>query len=176
MIELKKKIDEIVNETVATAYFNKEHEFLYLRPDTLANFAGLRFKEEGEEFFYAPKDKEEWKSVARIQVSAKEAAQSKIISTFNLPVNFDGGLSWYRSYFSDYDDKQIINYLKYQQLNKRQISSKRLNKKQKDLITYFCEAPHFEALLTKGYRFQCVLEDMEKKILRSFPITKQDCQ
>lgn len=65
MNELKKKIDEIVNETVATAYFNKEHEFLYLRPDTLANFAGLRFKEEGEEFFYAPKDKEEWKSVPR---------------------------------------------------------------------------------------------------------------
>ena len=113
---------------------------------------------------------------ARIQDSAKEAAQSKIISTFNLPVNFDGGLSWYRSYFSDYDDKQIINYLKYQQLKKKQISFKRLNKKQKDLITYFCEAPHFEALLTKGYRFQCVLEDMEKKILRSFPITKQDCQ
>lgn len=100
----------------------------------------------------------------------------RFLSTFNLPVNFDGGLSWYRSYFSDYDDKQIINYLKYQQLKKKQISSKRLNKKQKDLITYFCEAPHFEALLTKGYRFQCVLEDMEKKILRSFPITKQDCQ
>lgn len=58
-------IDSIVNETVATAYFNDEHEFLYLRPDTLANFAGLRFKEEGEEFFYAPKDKEEWQPVPR---------------------------------------------------------------------------------------------------------------
>lgn len=65
MASIRKKIDEIVNETVATAYFNEEHEFLYLRPDTLANFAGLRFKEEGEEFFYAPKDKEEWKSVPR---------------------------------------------------------------------------------------------------------------
>lgn len=65
MNELKQKIDEIVNETVATAYFNEEREFLYLRPDTLANFAGLRFKEEGEEFFYAPKDEEEWKSVPR---------------------------------------------------------------------------------------------------------------
>ena len=133
-------------------------------------FIGLRLQEE------PPQQTRPLPDPARIQVSAKEAAQSKIISTFNLPVNFDGGLSWYRSYFSDYDDKQIINYLKYQQLNKRQISSKRLNKKQKDLITYFCEAPHFEALLTKGYRFQCVLEDMEKKILRSFPITKQDCQ
>lgn len=133
-------------------------------------FIGLRLKE------VPPQQTRPLPDPARIQVSAKEAAQSKIISTFNLPVNFDGGLSWYRSYFSDYDDKQIINYLKYQQLKKKQISSKRLNKKQKDLITYFCEAPHFEALLTKGYRFQCVLEDMEKKILRSFPITKQDCQ
>ena len=111
-------------------------------------FIGLRLQEE------PPQQTRPLPDPARIQVSAKEAAQSKIISTFNLPVNFDGGLSWYRSYFSDYDDKQIINYLKYQQLNKRQISSKRLNKKQKDLITYFCEAPHFEALLTKGYRFQ----------------------
>lgn len=65
MNELKQKIDEIVNETVATAYFNEEHEFLYLRPDTLANFAGLRFKEENGEFFYTPKDQEDWKLVPR---------------------------------------------------------------------------------------------------------------
>ena len=63
MNELKQKIDEIVNETVATAYFNEEHEFLYLRPDTLANFAGLRFKEENGEFFYTPKDQEAWQPV-----------------------------------------------------------------------------------------------------------------
>lgn len=65
MNELKQKIHEIVNETVATAYFNEEHEFLYLRPDTLANFAGLRFKEENGEFFYTPKDQEDWKLVPR---------------------------------------------------------------------------------------------------------------
>lgn len=65
MNELKQKIDEIVNETVATAYLNEEHEFLYLRPDTLANFAGLRFKEENGEFFYTPKDQEDWKLVPR---------------------------------------------------------------------------------------------------------------
>ncbi len=63
MNELKQKIDEITNETVATAYFNEEHEFLYLRPDTLANFAGLRFKEENGEFFYTPKDQEAWRPV-----------------------------------------------------------------------------------------------------------------
>jgi len=63
MNELKQKIDEIVNETVATAYFNEEHEFLYLRPDTLANFAGLRFKEENGEFFYTPEDQEAWQPV-----------------------------------------------------------------------------------------------------------------
>lgn len=65
MNELKQKIDEIVNETVATAYFNEEHEFLYLRPDTAANFAGLRFKEENGEFFYTPKGQEVWKPVPR---------------------------------------------------------------------------------------------------------------
>lgn len=63
MNELKQKIEEIVNETVATAYFNEEHEFLYLHPDTLTNFAGLRFKEENGEFFYTPKDQEDWQPV-----------------------------------------------------------------------------------------------------------------
>ncbi|WP_278748081.1 hypothetical protein [Parasutterella excrementihominis] len=63
MNELKQKIDEIVNKTVPIAYFNEAHEFLYLRPDTLANFAGLRFKEENGGFYYTPTDKEEWKSV-----------------------------------------------------------------------------------------------------------------
>lgn len=65
MNELKQKIYEIVNETVATVYFNEQHEFLYLRPDTLANFAGLRFKEEQGEFLYTPSDKEDWKTVPK---------------------------------------------------------------------------------------------------------------
>ena len=65
MNELNQKIDEIVNKTVATAYFNEEHEYLYLRADTLANFAGLRFKEENGEFFYTSKDPEVWKPVPR---------------------------------------------------------------------------------------------------------------
>ena len=65
MNELNQKIDEIVNKTVATAYFNEEHEYLYLRADTLANFAGLRFKEENGEFIYTSKDPEVWKPVPR---------------------------------------------------------------------------------------------------------------
>lgn len=63
MSNISQTINNIVNETVATAYFNEEHEFLYLRPDTLANFAGLRFKEENGEFFYTPEDQEAWQPV-----------------------------------------------------------------------------------------------------------------
>lgn len=46
MNELKQALDNVQNKKVITAYFNnpEDHEFLYCRVDTLANFAGLHPK------------------------------------------------------------------------------------------------------------------------------------
>lgn len=66
MNELKQALDIVQNKKVITAYFNnpEDHEFLYFCVYTLANFAGLRFKEENGALFYTETDTEEnWKPV-----------------------------------------------------------------------------------------------------------------
>lgn len=67
MKELKQEIDDLEHKKVITAYFDNSEDrrgFLYLRIETVANFAGLRFKEEGGAFLYTPTDTEEnWKPV-----------------------------------------------------------------------------------------------------------------
>ena len=64
---LKQEIDDLVHKKVITAYFDNSedrHGFLYLRIETVANFAGLQFKEDGDAFLYSPTDTEEnWKPV-----------------------------------------------------------------------------------------------------------------
>lgn len=64
---LKQEIDDLVHKKVITAYFDNSedrHDFLYLRIETVANFAGLQFKEDGGAFLYTPTDTEEnWKPV-----------------------------------------------------------------------------------------------------------------
>lgn len=67
MKNLKQEIDDLVRKKVITAYFDNSedrHGFLYLRIETVANFAELQFKEDDGVFFYAPTDtKENWKPV-----------------------------------------------------------------------------------------------------------------
>lgn len=70
MKELKQEIDDLIHKKVITAYFDNsedKHGFLYLRIETVANFAGLQFKEDGGAFLYSPTDTEEnWKPVATL--------------------------------------------------------------------------------------------------------------
>jgi hypothetical protein len=71
MKELKQEIDDLEHKKVITAYFDNsedKHDFLYLRIETVANFAGLQFKEDGGAFFYAPTNtKEDWKPVTTLE-------------------------------------------------------------------------------------------------------------
>lgn len=67
MKSLKQEIDDLIYKKVITAYFDNSedrHGFLYLRIETVANFAGLQFKEDGGAFFYASTNTEkDWKPV-----------------------------------------------------------------------------------------------------------------
>jgi hypothetical protein len=67
MKSLKQEIDDLVRKKVIAAYFDNSedrHGFLYLRIETVANFAGLQFKEDGGAFLDSPTDTEEnWKPV-----------------------------------------------------------------------------------------------------------------
>lgn len=67
MKSLKQEIDDLIYKKVITAYFDNSedrHGFLYLRIETVANFAALQFKEDGGAFFYASTNTEkDWKPV-----------------------------------------------------------------------------------------------------------------